>query len=162
MTPPPPSAQYWVKGADSAKVSGVTDRLRRLGIECIPATETSSGARHVLVFLSAVSEELLQELATIKSSPTLCLCVIVGDAKVPSAHVWQLLQAGANDVVTDSDGDAVDQIAARLERWHTVDGLLRSAAVTDTLIGTSPSWQRLLRQVVEVAAFTLSARPDCR
>jgi transcriptional regulator with GAF, ATPase, and Fis domain len=151
----PPSARYWVQGVDSVKFEAVTERLRHLGIDCVPATE-SGPPGHLLVFLSSVSDEILKELEAMKSSPALCLCVILGDARIASAHVWQLLQAGANDVVTDLDGDAVDQIAARLERWHTVDRLLSSAEVAGTLIGTSTSWQRLLRQVVEVAAFTVA------
>ena len=45
------------------------------------------------------------------------------------------------------------EVAARLERWAEVDRMLRSDAVRQKLVGESPSWVALLRQVVEVAAF---------
>ena len=45
------------------------------------------------------------------------------------------------------------EVAARLERWAEVDRMLRSDTVRQKLIGESPSWVALLRQVVEVAAF---------
>jgi len=156
MHEPLPCTLYWVQDADPAKVVGVTNRLHQLGIECLPATEIAPGSPQLLVFLSTVTEELLNELEKIKYSSTLCLCVILSDAKMPSSHVWQLLQAGASDVIADWSGHAVEQIAARLQRWNTVNTLLTSSSVADKLIGRSPAWLRLLRQVVEVAAFTVA------
>ncbi len=150
------NTRYWVRDADLAKVKIVLDSLRELGIDCEPAADLNTGDPHLLVFVSGVSEGLLQELEQVKFSRTLCLCVVLAESKIPSTHVWQLLRAGASDVVTEVSGRAVDQIAARLERWHALDNMLTSAAVADKLIGKSPAWQRLLRQVVEVAAFTVA------
>jgi transcriptional regulator with GAF, ATPase, and Fis domain len=48
----------------------------------------------------------------------------------------------------------VARARARLERWASIDSLLASEAVGRTLVGRSPAWRRVLRQVVEVARFT--------
>jgi transcriptional regulator with GAF, ATPase, and Fis domain len=57
-------------------------------------------------------------------------------------------------VIVGSGQSAVEQIAARLKRWREVECLLESDAVAQTLVGDSPVWRDLLRQVVEVARFT--------
>src|SRR5262249_54970837 len=69
--------------------------------------------------------------------------------------MWQLLHAGASDVlVGSSDADLGQRIKARLERWQAVDDLVNSPAVQANLIGASPLWRKVLRQIVEVARVT--------
>jgi transcriptional regulator with GAF, ATPase, and Fis domain len=109
----------------------------------------------LLVFFSKVSNQLLELIEILKSPRVFCMCVAVNDGAVPSAHVWQLLQAGACDEIVASNVTA-GQILARLKRWHTIDSLLQSDEVTGQLIGTSLAWKRLLRQIVEVACFTIA------
>ena len=68
---------------------------------------------------------------------------------------WRLLQAGASDVLAwEGTADPGREIALRLERWAAVDGLVRDPLVRDNLVGRSPTWLSVLRQVVEVARFT--------
>jgi transcriptional regulator with GAF, ATPase, and Fis domain len=68
---------------------------------------------------------------------------------------WRLLQAGASDVLAwEGTADPSREVALRLERWETVDGLVRDPLVRDNLVGQSPAWLSVLRQVVEVARFT--------
>jgi transcriptional regulator with GAF, ATPase, and Fis domain len=68
---------------------------------------------------------------------------------------WRLLQAGASDVLAwEGTADPAREVALRLERWETVDGLVRDPLVRDNLVGQSPAWLSVLRQVVEVARFT--------
>ncbi|WP_241759318.1 sigma 54-interacting transcriptional regulator [Pyxidicoccus parkwayensis] len=81
------------------------------------------------------------------------LAVVLTQAQVPAETSWVLLSEGATDVVAWSGGP-VDVIVARLERWRAVEALLRQPVVQDTAVGHSPAWTALLRQVVEVAAFT--------
>ena len=57
-------------------------------------------------------------------------------------------------MVTDGPGIAAEKVAARLHRWATVDDLIAGEAVRGMMVGASPAWRRVLRQIVEVAAFT--------
>jgi transcriptional regulator with GAF, ATPase, and Fis domain len=83
------------------------------------------------------------------------LVVALGDKALERGAALQLIAAGASDVLVDATcAQVVARVAARLERWATIDALLGSEAVARTLVGTSPAWHRVLRQVVEVARFT--------
>ena len=76
-------------------------------------------------------------------------------AALAGGVVWRLLQAGASDVLAwEGTPDPGRQVALRLERWATVDGLVGQPLIRDNLVGQSPAWCSLLRQVVEVARFT--------
>lgn len=80
------------------------------------------------------------------------------DVAVESANAWRLMRAGASDVlVTRFAAEMAKLVRSRLERWRTVDALVGCEAVKATLVGSSPSWTALLRQVVEVARFTSAA-----
>lgn len=79
---------------------------------------------------------------------------------------WEILAAGASDVLRwgtggatpgATPGDIPGAIAARIRRWQEVDELLGSPLVRKQMVGESPAWRDLLRQVVEVARF---AEPD--
>ena len=66
-----------------------------------------------------------------------------------------MIAAGAADVLVErSDAPVVERITARLARWAAVDAVMASEGVAQRLIGSSPAWQRVLRQIVEVARFT--------
>jgi transcriptional regulator with GAF, ATPase, and Fis domain len=81
--------------------------------------------------------------------------VWVSDAPLAAAVSWQLLRAGAGDVLTWCDSaPPARQIAARLDRWIAVEKLVRSPLVEEQLVGVSRAWIATLRQVVETAAFT--------
>jgi transcriptional regulator with GAF, ATPase, and Fis domain len=66
---------------------------------------------------------------------------------------WQILTAGAADVVAWNP-ELADTIAARIARWRDVDEIVASPLVAHNLIGHSPVWVRLLRQVTEASCFT--------
>jgi transcriptional regulator with GAF, ATPase, and Fis domain len=85
------------------------------------------------------------------------IVVPVGPTPLPREAPWQLLDAGAADVLeaTAAAQDGVaERVAARVRRWHEVQRLVESPAVRQHLPGESAAWRRLLAQVVEVAAFT--------
>jgi len=83
------------------------------------------------------------------------LAVAASSAALTKGRSWQLLQAGASDVFAwDSCADPASVVASRLARWKAVDELLNSPRVKNILVGQSPSWICVLRQIVEVAHFT--------
>jgi len=86
------------------------------------------------------------------------LAVPMPGIKVDCASAWRLLRAGASDVLmATSAGDLGKVVSARIERWRIVDALVHSEAIQGHLVGSSPAWIALLRQVVEVAHFTSAA-----
>lgn len=68
--------------------------------------------------------------------------------------VWSLLGAGADDVLTWRGHGTAGEIEARLRRWAEVDTLVRSTEVSERLVGRSPRWRAVLRELVETARFT--------
>jgi transcriptional regulator with GAF, ATPase, and Fis domain len=68
---------------------------------------------------------------------------------------WALLQAGASDVLTWSDpAELAQQVRARFKRWLTVDQLLETPLVANSVVGKSPAWRAILRDIVEIARFS--------
>lgn len=83
------------------------------------------------------------------------LLVAIDPAALATTGLWPLLNAGAADVlVWHEQPDPVAAIVARLRRWTEVDTLLNAPFVREHLVGDSPAWVQVLRQVIEVARFT--------
>ncbi|MFF5294186.1 sigma 54-interacting transcriptional regulator [Paractinoplanes globisporus] len=83
---------------------------------------------------------------------------VIALGKPDPADCWDLLRAGASDVLTwDDTGEVAGHVAERLRRWETVDALLDCPHVKDFLVGESASWRSVLRDAVEAARFTSSA-----
>ncbi len=86
------------------------------------------------------------------------LLISANPAALGESGPWPLLEAGAADVlVWDEQPDPGAAIVARLRRWTEVDALLNTPFVREHLVGDSPVWLRVLRQVTEVARFTDAA-----
>jgi transcriptional regulator with GAF, ATPase, and Fis domain len=67
---------------------------------------------------------------------------------------WDLLRAGASDVLLWSDPDRVArQIKARFERWLSVEQLMEEPTVSELVVAKSPIWRIILRDIVEIARF---------
>jgi transcriptional regulator with GAF, ATPase, and Fis domain len=64
---------------------------------------------------------------------------------------WRLLREGVADVVA---WDGPDAVRARIDRWQTVDELAASPLVAEHLVGSSPAWRSVLRDVAEIAYFS--------
>jgi transcriptional regulator with GAF, ATPase, and Fis domain len=83
------------------------------------------------------------------------LAVAVSRSTLVGGGAWPLLQSGASDVIAwDNSANPAEDVAARFERWDSVDRLLDSPLIQNNLIGKSPVWIAVLRQIVEVAGFT--------
>ncbi|HZC00419.1 MAG TPA: sigma 54-interacting transcriptional regulator, partial [Gammaproteobacteria bacterium] len=80
---------------------------------------------------------------------------LVSEAGFGNGDTCSLLQTGASDVFTwHRQPDPASQAVARLERWTAVNQLVNSPLVRNNLIGQSPAWNSILRQIVEMARFT--------
>ena len=66
--------------------------------------------------------------------------------------------AGAADVLSwEAAGEPAAELAERIDRWATIEELMRSPVVQDDMVGQSRAWVTVLREVVEIAYFTDSA-----
>jgi len=83
------------------------------------------------------------------------LAIAMPAARLTPGDAWWLLSEGASDVFAwDHSATPADEVAARLRRWAEVEEILESSVVRDNLVGTSPAWSRVLRQIIEIARFT--------
>jgi transcriptional regulator with GAF, ATPase, and Fis domain len=83
------------------------------------------------------------------------LAIALSRSAMADGGAWRLLQSGASDVFSWHHSlSPAGEVAAQFERWDSVDHLLHSPLVQDSLVGQSPAWSSVLRQIVEVARFT--------
>lgn len=135
--------------------STVLETLRRAGIEPVVSEGEAPSGPGVLVFdeVGATTLEAVRDCQW--SASARVLAVATTDQGLAGGACWRLLQAGASDVLAWTGArDAAMELSARLERWHAVDRLIESPAVQRRLVGRAPTWLPVLRQLVEVAAFT--------
>ncbi|MCI0537231.1 MAG: sigma 54-interacting transcriptional regulator [Verrucomicrobiales bacterium] len=68
---------------------------------------------------------------------------------------WDLLRAGASDVLVWSEPDRVArQIKARFERWLSVEQMMKEPTVSELVVAKCPVWRTILRDIVEIARFS--------
>lgn len=139
----------------SAYAEDITRALKGAGIDLHQLNPTAPHGLGI-VFFDAITPQLCDYLREVSHNGTeRVLAVASPDSAVAPADLWPLLQAGASDAfVWHRVPHPVCQIAARLERWQAVDTLVDSPLVKKNIIGNSPTWKSILRQIVEVAQFT--------
>lgn len=144
------------KGKEAVQRRGaVLESLTRAGIATLPLDREAVAGIGVL-FFDEVSQGLCTFLREVsRHGLERVLAIAVSPSLLSDSNAWLLLDAGVSDVlVWDESQDTATQVALRLERWSAVDDLLNSSVVRDNLVGRSPIWRSILRQVVEVALFT--------
>jgi transcriptional regulator with GAF, ATPase, and Fis domain len=129
--------------------------LEKAGVEICTQAAPQNRCPTIICF-SEFSDGLLASVRErTREAPGLVLTVAMAGCSIRPAESWRLLHAGAADIVPWDRGEpGVSQIKARLERWAALDQLCNSGAVRNTLVGKSPVWSRLVRQIVEAARFT--------
>jgi len=137
----------------------MVDALSRNGVIPLAGMDKASLDAVGIVCFSAVDAELndfVREAS--EHGRKRVLALPMPGVAVESASAWGLVRAGASDVLLTGSADEMAKLVqARIERWRTVDALVGCEAVKANLVGSSPAWAALLRQVVEVARFTSAA-----
>ena len=86
--------------------------------------------------------------------------VVIVPGRPRHEEIWQLMAAGASDVICDGDHHdvkrLVTEITLRLHRWRAIDDLVDSERIGQYLVGNSAPLRMLQRQVVQAAIFTLA------
>ena len=68
---------------------------------------------------------------------------------------WDLLQAGASDVLVNPDHDQVaEEIKSRFERWQCVDQLLKEPSISSLFVAKSHLSRAIVRDIVDIARFS--------
>jgi len=138
---------------DEAVSKAIDECLRAAGMR-VRALEANRPCGEGILCFSQFDEELYAFLREVsRNREERVLAIPTADGLIDASSIWQLLRAGAADVVARS-ANMADLIKARFERWHAVDQLVQSEAVQSKLVGVSPIWRSVLRQIVEVAQFT--------
>jgi transcriptional regulator with GAF, ATPase, and Fis domain len=132
--------------------SAVESTLRRAGIDLVPIG-ASDGAGIVAFGAGAESVcSVIREASASGSGRIIALGF--GRGKGRDRMAWALLAAGASDALVWSGDETGRHLAAELSRWTEIDEIAQSAQVRDVLVGQSPTWGLIVRQIIEVACFT--------
>ncbi|MBS3955221.1 MAG: sigma 54-interacting transcriptional regulator [Methylomicrobium sp.] len=143
------------KEEQTSRINEAVDNLIKNGIELQPRDTCLTNCPGV-IFTSEMTPALCEQLRHLSRNgkiQVLACCL----TSIPADAAWQLMEAGASDVLTCSEcSKLVNEIMTRLHRWEKVDQMINSPAVKNTLIGGSQALMSILREVVEVAHFTES------
>ncbi len=108
-----------------------------------------------IVFFNQPNSRLYNFLKEVSQQGMRRVLTVAVDAELSSNDIWSLLECGAEDAFSLCRlPDFGDEIATRLEHWERVDEIIESSLVKQNLIGKSPVWIKILRQVVHIARFT--------
>ncbi|MBE7446109.1 MAG: sigma-54-dependent Fis family transcriptional regulator [Planctomycetia bacterium] len=140
---------------DNLPKSTVAETITNTGIS-IHTSDPYTANDMGIVFFDDINQQLLSFLREVSlSGRKRVLAIADSGSTLTNGVVWRLLQAGASDVFSwDHSANPEIEIKNRLERWHTVDQLACSSLVRNNLVGQSPVWVSILRQIIEVAKFT--------
>jgi transcriptional regulator with GAF, ATPase, and Fis domain len=149
-----PWLHFWGPKASEAR-KFVCDSLAATGIHIRSFDAKTASGDGILCF-SDVDPGLFEFLREVSQNGSeRILAIPTSDAGINSSQAWSLLRAGASDVFAwSSSPEIAERIKARFDRWRAVDNLVHSPLVQAKLVGTSPVWCSILRQIVEIAHFT--------
>jgi transcriptional regulator with GAF, ATPase, and Fis domain len=133
----------------------LSDAIRDAGLDVAGPHDADPRVPSVIVFDTGLAAALELVRAQGAHVHERVLVVALDGDRLDRGAALQLIAAGASDVLgRTACAQVVDRLAARLDRWAAIDALLATDVVARTLVGTSPAWNRVLRQVVEIARFT--------
>lgn len=143
---------YFFDEVPSLTRASITTALEQAGLTLHPVT--SQPQNFGVVVFDRMDEANLRKLRVMTRSSTV-LAISTSPHGLNSTEMWAVLEAGSADLLLWSKlPAATDQAVSRLQRWDAVQKLIESASVKGTLIGESRLWRNLVRNVVEMAAFT--------
>lgn len=148
---------YWER-ASRPNSEEFSRELTRIRVSSSPLNQDLPSGEGVCVFGEA-TPELLDFLRNVSRHGRERVIAVAGEGGLGNGIChWDLLQAGASDVLVWSAPDRVArQVRARFERWSLVDRLIETPSVADLVIGRSAVWREILRSIVETARFSDAA-----
>jgi transcriptional regulator with GAF, ATPase, and Fis domain len=144
---------YWGAASEHEK-DLLAKALVRHGIESAPLNQDSPGGPGVCIFdeITGQLRDFLQFVSCAGRQRIIAIAKL--EALRNGEGGWDLLQAGASDVLVWSDLDhVIRQVKARLERWISIEQLLARACAAG-VVAESPVWLATLRRIAEIARFS--------
>jgi transcriptional regulator with GAF, ATPase, and Fis domain len=151
--------QAWMHfhNTDATSEQHILECLQQVGISSGPL-DSQLGRGTALLFFSAITDDLHELIRHVsRHGATRLIAISLAQSALDDSRVWGLLESGASDVLhwcSSASNRTAKDIVARIERWHAIDGVLDSSLVRDNLVGQSPAWLSVLRQVIETARFS--------
>src|SRR4029077_14377693 len=145
---------YWERTPRSDSEE-LTRELARIRVNSAPLNQNLPSGAGVCVF-SEPTPGLSDFLRTVSRSGRERIIAVAGQGGlVDGICHWDLLPAGASDVLIWSTADRVSrQVCDRLELWLLVDQLIEASSVADFVVGKTAVWRAMLRGIVEIARFS--------
>lgn len=143
----------WINEYQKQATHEIIDLLTQQGIE-VQSYNDGPCCNAGVIFSNEVTPEVCEQLRELSHNGQIQVLACCHKA-IPGDAIWQLMDAGASDVLVCSERNLIiHEIISRLRRWESVNRMVKSLVVQQALIGESQALQAILRQVVEVAHFT--------
>jgi len=141
--------------ASEEKNGLLREALVRQGVKAVPSPWDPPGKSGVCIY-GEITPELRDFVQAMSGAGREPFIAIAEARHCPNGTGdWDLLRAGASDVLVWSDPDQVArQIKARFERWLSVEQLMEEPTVSELVVAKSPVWRTILRDIVEIARFS--------
>lgn len=111
-------------------------------------------ARFCIAVIRTATPTILADVLR-QSGRTSVLVVLSSPSQISNDTHWELLAAGALDIIDGcEEATLAERIAIRLRHWEDIERLAESEALTDTLAGNSSGWRMLKRKLVEAAVYS--------
>ncbi len=107
-----------------------------------------------VLFFERADAAVLERVQTLSAGACRVVAVGLADRALAGRAPWDLLAAGATDVLSWQGPATASELQARFARWREVDELVASPLVRGNLLGEDPAWLTTLRGIVEVARFS--------
>lgn len=147
------AAAAWFRAWDaSGAFEEIRARLLGVGLEL----NDDLNAAYGIVCFEELSERIVSFVRSVVS-PGNCrvIAITTGRSGPRSSLIWQLLHAGASDVILwNPNASPADWIRARIDRWAEVDHLAATLTRRESLIGSSAAWTSAVRNLIEAARFS--------
>jgi len=132
--------------------------LQRALSEVGVTVEEGPAARCDVVVFERIEPDVLQLVQSIAREGRRIVVVHVGEPVLSAVDSLRLLESGASDAVEwHSAEEVAANLRARIDRWIAIDDLVDSARVATQLVGRSPRWVAVVRDLVEIARFSSTA-----
>ena len=142
-------------GASASRRDDLTKSLARLGVRVEPRHSGTLTRFGVCTFCINTPElrDFLRHAT--KGGEHRVIAIADPGGSFDGRGCWDLLQAGASDILVIPDHDQVAQeIRSRFERWQCVDQLLEEPSISSLFVAKSRLSRTIVRDIVDIARFS--------
>jgi transcriptional regulator with GAF, ATPase, and Fis domain len=144
-----------VKGSSERRRDNLARSLAKHGVK-VEALEPDSLTQLGVCTFEGKSPELREFLhLASKNGEVRVIAVADPCQSLDGPACWDLLQAGASDVLINLDDDQVaPEIKARFERWLCVDKTLEEHSISNKLIAKGHLFRAIVRDIIDMGRFS--------